>query len=138
MIDDPDNGGSHAGAWKAHIDKMPKQSERDIQRAIRGWLAGQGILSWAVPNGAHVAGTKMERIRKVAAMKADGLMPGAPDLVLINKKGAVGFLEVKTPTGRVSNDQKHLHRVLRDRGALCEIVRSIDETKEVLRAWRWI
>lgn len=113
-------------------------TEREIQRQIKGWLAAQGILAWAVPNGAHVAGGEKERIRKVAAMKADGLLPGVPDLTIITKQGAVGFLEVKTPTGSVSQNQKHVHRVLRDRGAKVAIVRSIDDTKATLLEWGYL
>lgn len=113
-------------------------TERQLQRDIRKWLAAHDILAWAVPNGAHVAGGEMERIRKVAAMKADGLMPGVPDLTVITKTGKVAFLEVKTPTGSVSNNQKHLHRVLKDRGAKVAIVRSIDDTKAALLEWGYL
>jgi hypothetical protein len=126
------------------VDKHPPEldvkpeTERQIQRSIRAWLAAHGILSWAVPNGAHIAGSKLERIRKVSALKADGLMPGAPDLTLVSRSGGVGFLEVKSATGSVSNEQKHMHRVLRDRGAPVAIVRSIDDTSEALKQWGWL
>jgi hypothetical protein len=113
-------------------------TERQIQRDIRKWLAANNILAWAVPNGAHIAGGEQERIRKVSAMKADGLMPGVPDLTIITKTGKVGFLEVKTPTGKVSNDQKHVHRVLRDRSAPVAIVRSVDDTKQTLLEWGFL
>ncbi|MGL4640503.1 MAG: VRR-NUC domain-containing protein [Shewanella sp.] len=116
----------------------PIQTERDIQRGIRKWLAAHGILSWAVPNGAHLSGTKLQRIKQMSALKADGLMNGAPDLTLVSKTGGVGFLEVKSATGPVSNDQKHLHRVLSDRGVPVAIVRSIDDTKAALQAWCWL
>jgi len=53
-------------------------TERDEQVAVVRWLRLHGTLFCAVPNGGH-------RHRAVAArMKAEGVTPGAPDLLIFD------------------------------------------------------
>ena len=56
---------------------------------------------------------------------------GWPDLIAI-KGGVVVFIEVKTPTGRVSELQQVTHRELAAHGAAVEVVRSLEEAGEII------
>lgn len=112
-------------------------TERALQRSIIQYLALRGIFAFAVPNGAYLHGTKQQRERIAAAMKRDGMVSGAPDLVLVSKTGGVGFLEVKTDIGRVSGNQKVVHERIAKTGAPIAVVRSVDDVIETLTKWRW-
>jgi len=58
--------------------------------------------------------------------------PGLPDLLCI-RAGVVRFLEVKTPTGRVSpHQQAVMTEIERYAGARCDVVRSRDEALRAL------
>ena len=56
-----------------------------------------------------------------------GVPKGFSDLIAC-KNGRIYFLEVKTETGRPSQDQLNFLAVMRDRyGCVAEIVRSVDD-----------
>lgn len=56
--------------------------ETDETRALVGWLRIRGIRHFAVPNGMPVGGRNPAAT--IGRLKAEGLLPGAPDLVLID------------------------------------------------------
>lgn len=113
--------------------------ESAIQRDVRRYLALKGIDSVAVPNGAHLAGDKTARLRQMSAMKADGLMPGFPDLLLYPRfVNAIGHVEVKTEGGRSTPAQATCHAWLRSLGHRVAIVRSVDDMAETLAEWGWL
>ena len=60
-----------------------------------------------------------------------GLGVGSPDLVGAIAGTFVG-LELKSDTGRISPEQTQWHAAARARGALVEVVRSVDEAREVI------
>ena len=78
----------------------------------------------------------MAQIRK-------GMVAGWPDLELfIHPSGWIHsrpwcpiFLEIKNEKGRLSPGQKAVIDQLRDIGCIVEVVRSIDETRDVLREY---
>lgn len=113
--------------------------ESALQRSIRKYLAANGIDSVAVPNGAHLAGDKMARMRQMAAMKADGLRPGFPDLLLYPRRIAcVGHFEIKTEGGKLSPAQVDCIAWLQGRGHRVAVIRSIDDARDTLIAWGWL
>ena len=114
------------------------QPERLIQRAIRQYLARRGYVSVAVPNGSVLAGGKLERIKQMAALKADGLMPGFPDLIVFSTNGKVGFIEVKTEKGRLSQVQDSVRQWLQRDGFPWALCRSVDDAKAAIKEWGWI
>ena len=55
-----------------------------------------------------------------------GLPKGFSDTLFVGQ-GKVAFIEIKTPTGRVAEEQEHFLRTMRDYGHIADIVRSTDE-----------
>lgn len=88
--------------------------ESGEQKVVVDWLRLKGIGVFSVPNGAVIGGhNKWALVNK---LKNEGLLPGAPDLVLINRSPA-GYLpvaiEMKRARGGVlSDDQKTVIRQL--------------------------
>jgi hypothetical protein len=122
-----------------------RSEESKMQRALVRWFdlnakAKFGVnplVLWAVPN-AGVRG-----VVTAAIMKAEGMRPGVPDLVLakpmskwIGEHQAIWvhglFLELKTPEGRISPEQETYHEVLRGQGYAVNVIRSFDEGVEVI------
>lgn len=112
--------------------------ESAIQRDVRRYLALRGIESVSVPNGSHLAGDKQARIRQMAAMKADGLRVGFPDLMLFAPfVASVAFIEIKTQTGTVSKEQRECMAWLNSLGHRVAVVRSIGDMADALHEWGW-
>lgn len=84
---------------------------------------------FSVPNGANVT----EREGKW--LKKEGLTAGVSDLILAipNKNNAGVFIEMKTPTGTVSEEQKEFLTLMRSLGYRTEVVRSFHRFVEVVQ-----
>lgn len=111
--------------------------ESAIQRAVIKRLTALGYIAASVPNGSVLAGDKMARVRQMASMKADGLMVGFADLVVLGSRGRVAFLEVKTPEGKLSPAQNMFRKIVEDKGHNYSVVRSHEELPDILKAWGW-
>ena len=92
----------------------PLATERQEQVALVKWLRFQypGLLFFSVPNGAHLAGNGWQRALKIKKMKAEGMLPGAPDLVIPAYRIAVELKRTKRSAG-VSEEQSAVHEALR-------------------------
>jgi hypothetical protein len=99
---------------------LGRRSESQIQAAIVRALSQLGFLVIHVPNQAT-------RGRQ----RYSGLMPGAPDLIVIGK-GRVWFLEVKKPGGKQSQAQIIVQRLIEERGFRYYVVHSVDEALNVV------
>jgi len=67
-------------------------------------------------------------------LKKLGKIKGAPDFVFVWSGGG-GFIEVKSPKGRMSPSQEIFQRWCITFGIPYEVVRSLDEAKKVLQTW---
>jgi hypothetical protein len=80
-------------------------SEHQEQATVVSWIERNypEILYFAVPNGASLAG----RGRQMNKLKAEGLLPGAADLVILEPRGGWhgALLEMKTETGQLHCNQ---------------------------------
>lgn len=106
-----------------------RSPERAIQSAIRQRLILHGVVCIAIPNAARRSPAL------AAAMRAEGMMAGAPDLICVGDGGKVGWLEVKAAKGRTSDAQDDMHDLLRRKGHHVAVVRSQDEAVAALREW---
>jgi len=116
---------------RARVTRRPKASESSIQQAIRQRLIFHGVVAVHVPNAGKrsvVGGWKLKR---------EGMMTGFPDLICLGDAGRIGFLEVKTDTGRLSDAQLSCHDMLRRKGHLVAVVRSQDDAVAVLQGAGW-
>ena len=111
-----------------------RQEEHRIQCAIVKWFyyaypAYRGGCLFAVPNGGH------RNIQTARSLKAEGVTSGVSDLLLLVPKREYHGLciEVKTPVGRQSENQKNWQRIIEAQGYRYEIVRSLDEFAELVR-----
>ena len=83
----------------------------------------------AIPNGG-------KRPRRTAIMlKAEGLRPGATDLVLALPAGKAGWLEMKTDVGRLEDNQEDFRDRLLALGHLWAMARSVKEALIILTKW---
>lgn len=94
------------------------QLSRDIQTALRKC----GVLVVRVQSG------------RVAA-NVHGAVKGTPDLWFA-WGGHQGWLEVKTPTGKLSAEQRRWHDVATHCGAFVRVVRSVGEAIEAVTGVR--
>lgn len=108
--------------------KPPSNEEHQIQCACVRWFSYQypqlkGRL-FAVPNGG-------KRSRKTASeMKAEGVVPGVSDLILLKRNRDYGALlvEMKTPKGSQTDTQKEWQRTMTADGEYRYVVcRSLDD-----------
>ena len=111
--------------------KRDGNAEARIQAAIVAWvrLAAPELLIFHVPNGGFR--TKAEAAR----LKWTGTVAGIPDLAIVTPGGRVHFLEVKSPTGRLSPDQISIRHLLIALGSAPAICRSIDDARRAFMAW---
>lgn len=98
-------------------------TEGALQDSIRLALADEpGLVLWR--NNVGIAEHRGARVRY-------GLAVGSADLVGI-LNGRFVALEIKTPTGRASAEQKLWLALVRQRGGFAAVVRSIDEARRAI------
>lgn len=116
-----------------------RHEESKAQRSLITWwkLAHRGLgvpweeLLFSIPNEGKRGQIEGGR------MKAMGLRPGAPDLMLAVPRGGYGglFIELKTPSGRVSEEQKRFHSWLIGAGYWVKVARGWDQARAEIEAY---
>lgn len=116
--------------------------ESDIQQAFVFWFSVaykehfDNLVS--IPNGAHMAGAKVIKGKRVnvqaARMKREGMKAGAADLALFLMRGGYGalFIEMKTPTGRASEEQIQFGRTMIKSGYAYVICKGRNEAEKAV------
>lgn len=109
-------------------------SEHDEQVAFVAWFRLQfpKVLIFAIPNGAYLSGTPGQRAAQVARLKAEGLMPGVPDLHVPEWNLWIEFK--RQSGGRVSPVQSDIIATLRDMGRPVIIARGCDDAVAQVKA----
>lgn len=85
----------------AKTSKTSTPLETSEQQIIVAWLRMRQIRFFSVPNGAVLGG--QNRFALLAKLKSEGLLPGAPDLVLIDPAPIDGkhvVVEMKRQAGK--------------------------------------
>lgn len=109
------------------------KEEHSLQVGCVNWFRLQyprlAKALFSVPNGANVT----EREGKW--LKAEGLTSGVSDLILAipNRENRGVFIEIKTPSGRVSKEQKDFLALMSSLGYRTEVVRTFDRFMDVVR-----
>jgi hypothetical protein len=114
-----------------------KDAEHHEQRKVFEWARlyesryPELATMFSVPNGGH-------RHPAVAAkLKAEGVRPGVPDIVLPVARGAFHglFIEMKSDKGRASYEQLKFIASLKRNGYEAHICHGFDEAVEAIRAY---
>lgn len=106
-----------------------KRKESEEQTAIIEWA---NIMQHRVPELAllyHVPNGGSRNVVEAKRLKAQGVKPGVPDLVLPVARGKYHglYIELKTLRGRVSDTQKQWLDALRNQGYAAIVCRGADE-----------
>lgn len=115
-----------------------RQPESRLQRDIISFILAAGFRAVHVPNGSKLAGTPEQRARAGARLKADGLVPGFPDLLIYGPGQRIGHIEVKAPAGRVQDTQRACQAWLEALEHKYAVCRSTDDVARTLREWGWL
>ena len=125
---------------RAPLDGDGLLFERPVQRQAIDLLARIWIATVHVPNGAHLAGSKLSRAKQMAALKRDGLRPGFPDLILFDTRliGRIGFVECKRQ-GKVKLDpeQERWRDKLTAWGFPWGFISEPEDVLALVKEWGW-
>lgn len=121
----------------ANRTKAKPRSEHEEQAALVrhvSFLVGlypELALLFAIPNGGA------RDVVTGARLKAEGVRPGVPDLLLpVGRDGFFGlFIEMKTAVGSVRPNQKVWHDRLLDEGYSVKVCRSAGDAVDTLVAY---
>lgn len=109
------------------VRRRPLDEEHQLQVACVRWFRyqfpGMAKHLFAVPNGGRRDKTTG------AKLKAEGVVAGVSDLILMKRSGRYGALliEMKTPTGKQSHEQKEWQMAMEQEGYCYVVCRSLDE-----------
>jgi hypothetical protein len=114
-------------------------TEDQIHTDVRSYLAANGIDSIHFANGAVLAGDKEARAKQVNRLKKLGMIPGAADLILFDRRARrCGFFEIKREGQYQKPDQKAFQQLASGVwGWPYAVVRSIEDAQETLHEWGW-
>ena len=108
---------------------MPRRHEDGLQRAAIELCTKKyrrRLLAWHTPNGGY-----RNRI-EAARLQGLGVIAGVPDITLAMEGGRLGFIELKTPTGRLSTAQIIFREAVAGLGVPWILCRSLTEVNEAV------
>lgn len=79
------------------------------------------IIVIAIPNG------DLRHPRVGRRLKAEGVLPGSPDLVFARPHGKTFWMEMKAPNGKISDSQVGMHFRLRKNNHDIVTCKSVEE-----------
>lgn len=105
-------------AWPAHLPytHFPAGEKRDTVTKVR-----KGKTVTFSPAGAR--------------LKAMGLKRGWPDFQFILPNGQAAFVELKTASGELSDDQITVRAMLIESGCGYQVCRSVEQVEDTLSRW---
>ena len=106
-------------------------SETDVQIAVVEYCELRGIPIVHIPNESK------RSVTYGAMLKRMGMRKGFPDLfVTLPRLGYHGlFIEMKTDSGKLSEDQRKWLILLSKEGYLCRVCRSFDAAVEIINKY---
>lgn len=106
--------------------------EQDLQKSVAAFL-DRALPSDAVWSAINPVSAKSKAAAGLS--KAMGLKPGILDLFIL-WRCKVYFIELKSKTGTVSDDQKTIIIRLEIAGAKCAICKTLESVQAQLTIWR--
>lgn len=106
-------------------------TELQIQQQIVKTLRASSVWCHSVPNEAAGRISSKRQLNRLVQLKAAGLTAGVADLVVWWPVG-IGYVEVKTVKGRLSENQRAFRDLCASRGIPYDVVRSVDDAMQVL------
>jgi hypothetical protein len=119
------------------LTEPPRITEQELMKRIQAALSGAGCRAFRTNVGQGWTGSKVIRHQDGSVTILDarpfstGLPKGFPDLLVVADGGLVTFLEIKTPTGRLTEEQIHFAEQLTAWGANVKTARSEEEAIRV-------
>jgi hypothetical protein len=111
---------------------LSKISEHSIQASLIRQLAYSirpEVVRFAIPNGG------LRNFKVAQKLKAEGVLPGIPDLGFAVEDGKACWLELKTDKGRLSDAQMGIRFKLEALGHRWALARSVEEAMGHLKEW---
>lgn len=125
---------------------LPAQSETSLHLQVakylrRAWPAH--LPWWHTPNGEKRArklrtkadGTVVSYSPEGGKLKAMGALAGVPDLIFIMPDRQIAFIELKKPTGDLSDEQITFRDRVRALGCAYVVCRSVEEVETTITRW---
>ena len=119
---------------------MPKNikiTEAEIEMQILAYLRSAGVFAFSVPNELLGKSQRSGGMARMIKFRNMGLTSGVADLICLLPGGRVFFLEVKTPTGRQSENQKAFESRVTGLGFDYHIARSIEDARKIMEDKQW-
>jgi hypothetical protein len=123
----PVKRGKRSGAAKRTYPERAIQCA--IVKALRKYAKPTQCFWYAIPNGGK------RDVITAARLKAEGVVPGTPDMGFVLPFGQAGFIEFKADNGRQSESQTQVETTITHLGARYEVAHSVDEAWAILAAW---
>lgn len=113
---------------------MRNRPEHDLQCSIIHWAKlherqyPELEFLFAIPNGSYKSAKSAKEFQE------EGLKSGVPDLCLPIPRGGYGalYIELKSPTGKLSENQRKWLQGLTDVGNLCLEARTYERVTQVI------
>lgn len=108
------------------------ESEHSIQASLMReltWAIRPEVVRFAIPNGG------LRNFKVAQKLKAEGVLPGVPDLCFAVEDGKACWLEMKTDKGRLSDTQLGIKFKLETLGHKWAMARSVEEAMGQLKEW---
>lgn len=102
-----------------------KETEHQIQSAILDYLKLKRVFHWR-----NNTGKMFSNYKGKTRMISFGTV-GSPDIFAL-KGGVLYGLEVKSATGKPTEEQIGFGELMKDNGAIYKVVRSVKEVTEIL------
>ena len=106
-------------------------TESDLQKMCVSWTRLQlpDLWFWATPNEGKMTPRYGSHRKKM------GVLAGVPDLTFVLRNGLVVFIELKSPTGRLSPPQKAFQARCETEEIPYFVIRSFDEYIRTVRGF---
>lgn len=107
------------------VEDILQRHTNDVIRAFKSPMA----VCYHTPNGGY------RNIATAKALKAMGVMAGVPDWTILLPGGQTKFLELKTPKGTLSVQQKEFRANVETLGFEYAIARTPEQVRSILSQW---